>query len=210
MDDPTLEAPVAPQPTADELLAELRQPSPSAASAAPEDPSKPPRIDWPELWSRIDAQLSDGRTRLTDGSIQIELKPNELAYIRKVIRNGKIDEWRKNQRYYKRHESITEREEANRTAEANDEDPPFPDPCARATDDPATALELAEYRAAEDQKHHQLLLGLPIQLAVIAHVLPRIHGNVSELARQLGQPQRQTARQVERLREYLVSKGLGA
>lgn len=209
MDDPTLEAPLAPQPTADELLAELRQPVPPPASAAPDDPAKPPRIVWRELSARIDAQLSDGRTRLADGSIQIELKPNELAYMRKVIRNGKIDEWRKNQRYYKRHESINGREEVNRKAEANDEDPPYPDPSARGTDDPSIALEKAEDRATDDQKHHQLLLGLPIQLAVIAHVLPRVHGNVSELARGLGQPQRRTARQVERLREFLVSKGLG-
>jgi len=72
------------------------------------------------------------------------------------------------------------------------------------------ALERAEDSAAEDQKHHRLLLELPIQLAVIAHVLPRVHGNISELARQLGQPQRQTARQVERLRQYLAGKGLGA
>lgn len=210
MDDPTREAPVAPQPTADELLAELRQPDPPSASAAPGDPSKPPRIDWRELSTRIDAQISDGRPRLADGSIQVELKANELAYIRKVIHNGKIDEWRKNRRYYKRHESITDREEANHQAEANDENPPHPDPSARVTDDPSIELEQAEDRAADDQKIHRLLLELPIELAVIAHVLPRVHGNVSELARGLGQPQRRTARQVERLREYLAGKGLGA
>lgn len=91
MDDPTQVAPVAPQPTADELLAELRRPGPPPAGAAPEDTSKPPRIVWRELWARMDAQFSDGRTRLADDSIQIELKPNELAYVRRVIRNGKID-----------------------------------------------------------------------------------------------------------------------
>ena len=57
---------------------------------------------------------------------------------------------------------------------------------------------------------HQALLGLPIQLAVIAHLMPLAEGNASKLADRLGIPQRKMSRHLARIREHLRKRGLGS
>ena len=51
--------------------------------------------------------------------------------------------------------------------------------------------------------------GLPNELAALLGPLAECDGNVSELARRLGQPQRKTARQVARIRKRLEKLGFG-
>lgn len=189
--------------TADELLLKL-----PALPPEPGDDELPP-IDPDELLAEVNRQV-ESLPHLKDGSVQITVQANELRYLRKCIRNAKIDEWRWVQRYYKRFDSLDQCEEANRKAEARDEKLPHRDAQAPATDDASIELELAEEHAASRRKVYELLRDLPLQLVVIAYALPRVKGNVSELARQLGQPQRRTARQVARLQELLRKKGFGA
>lgn len=200
--DPIEEAKTLAQ-TADELLPKL--------PALPPEPGDEdlPSIDPDELLAEVNRQV-ESLPRLKDGSVQLTVQANELRYLRKCIRNSKIDEWRWVQRYYKRFDSLDQCEEANRRAEARDEKLPHRDAQASASDDPSVDLELAEEHAASRRKVYELLRDVPLQLAVIAYALPRVKGNVSELARQLGQPQRRTARQVARLQELLREKGFGA
>lgn len=198
-----IEVAKTPAQTADELPSELPTLPPE-----PGDDELPP-IDPDELLAEVNRQV-ESLPRLKDGSVQLTVQANELRYLRKCIRNAKIDEWRWVQRYYKRFDSLDQCEEANRRAEARDERLPHRDAQAPASDDPSVELELAEEHAASRRKVYELLRDLPLQLAVIAYALPRVKGNVSELARQLGQPQRRTARQVARIQEHLRKKGFGA
>lgn len=197
------EAPAEFPQTADELLSKL----PTLPREAGDDELPP--IDPDELLAEVNRQV-ESLPRSKDGSVQLTVQANELRYLRKCIRNAKIDEWRWVQRYYKRFDSLDQCEEANRRAEARDEKLPHRDAQAPVSDDPSVELELAEEHAASRRKVYELLRDLPLQLAVIAYALPRVKGNVSELARQLGQPQRRTARQVARIQEHLRKKGFGA
>ncbi len=52
------------------------------------------------------------------------------------------------------------------------------------------------------------MLGLPIQLAVIAYLMPGADGNASKLARYLDIPQRQMARHLVRIRAHFKKHGL--
>ncbi|HVA66369.1 MAG TPA: hypothetical protein VNK24_05530 [Elusimicrobiota bacterium] len=201
--DPMEEATTTPTEAADKLLSKLPSLPPE-----PGDDELPP-IDPDGLLAEVNRQV-ESMPRRKDGSVQFTVQANELRYLRKSIRNAKIDEWRWIQRYYKRFDSLDQCEEANRRAEARDEKLPHRDAQAPVTDDASIELELAEEHAASRRKVYELLRGLPLQLAVIAYALPRVRGNISELARQLGQPQRRTARQVARLQELLRQRGFGA
>lgn len=60
------------------------------------------------------------------------------------------------------------------------------------------------------EQFHKALLGLPIQLAVIAYLLPGTRGNASKLARYLDIPQKQMSRHLARIREHFQKNGLGS
>jgi hypothetical protein len=60
------------------------------------------------------------------------------------------------------------------------------------------------------EKLHEALLTLPIQLAVIAYLLPGANGNASNLARRMGIPQKQMSRHLAKIRKQFRRHGLEA
>jgi RNA polymerase sigma factor (sigma-70 family) len=74
-------------------------------------------------------------------------------------------------------------------------------PLPSVRENPDAGLEQEAFRRA--------VLELPIMLAVIVHLLPLVDGNASELARQLGIPQRHMARHLARIRTHFTERGLG-
>ena len=80
-------------------------------------------------------------------------------------------------------------------------------PGARRLPRPPSAGENLEQGLLKE-KLHQAMLGLPIQLAVIAYLMPGADGNASKLARYLDIPQRQMARHLVRIRAHFKKHGL--
>lgn len=129
-------------------------------------------------------------TRLT-----LEMAPRDAAYLRAVVGNKKRDEWRREQ---VRTRGVFSLDVLMDQAEAASDEAGGGGATLTAPaepDRPERALWQAEVRRA--------LAGLPDELAGLLGPLQDAEGNVSELARRLGRPQRWTARQVERLRNHL-------
>ncbi|MDX6768765.1 MAG: hypothetical protein SF051_04485 [Elusimicrobiota bacterium] len=133
-------------------------------------------------------------TRLT-----LEMASRDAAYLRAVVGNKKRDEWRREQ---VRTRGVFSLDVLMDQVEAASEEAGFGAalPVPAEPDSPERALWLAEVKRA--------LVGLPDELASLLGPLQEVEGNVSELARRLGRPQRWTARQVERIRKHLKKLGL--
>jgi hypothetical protein len=172
-------------------------------------PPQRPRVNIDQIHEKVSLFLEkipstttlDFGVRLSD----LGLTNDEQAYYSRALRNVMADERRANRVWYRRFTSLDALMEKADQTEEPVEKPEFIPPSTHA-DNPCVILEKAETAAA----FRQALLELPIQLAVMVYALPMVNGNVSKLARQLGQPQRRTARQVERIQRHLAAKGLRA
>ena len=232
MEDKVLEAP-AETPAADELLAELRRRAPTPLAAAPpaalakleisvEDasmlyavlrqksetsaPANPPASEPPTPRSDPARLLRILEDRLREvpatagplARVVLELQPHEAGFLHRIIEHKKCDAFRREQTRYKHFPSWDALLEEDAAAET--EGKAAGHAGSADTQSPETALLQAEIR--------QALAELPEELAGLLGALQDANGNVSELARRLGQPQRKTARQIERLRRHLQEKGL--
>lgn len=161
------------------------------------------RHDHPKAGSRVDAdKISDyiynslidyPATTPAAMPFYFRCNRNDAAFILTILRNKKRDNWRADRLSRKYFVSLdTLRDNGDETN--GDEFSPSFDPPSQ--DDPERALLQTEVRKA--------LAELPPELADLAKHLPLVDGNVSELARRFGRPQRRTARQIERIKKHFL------
>ena len=131
--------------------------------------------------------------------LTLELPPQDAAYLRAIVGNKKRDERRYEQ---VRSRGIVSLDALMARAEAAGE------AGARAAMTVPTDEDRPE-RAFTQAEVRRVLAALPVELAALLAPLEECGGNVSELARRLGQPQRKTARQVARIRKSLTKLGFG-
>lgn len=131
--------------------------------------------------------------------LTLDLASRDAAYLDAMVGNMKRDKWRRKQ---VRNRGVVSLDALAERAEAADESSTGRNLKVPADSDrPDRAFGQAEIKHA--------LAGLPNELAALLGPLAECGGNVSELARRLGQPQRKTARQVARIRKRLEKLGLG-
>lgn len=176
-----------------ELLCEKTDPV-----ARPKPPTAKPAADLARLLETLDAALRDQPATAPAATIlTLELPPQDAAYLRAMVGNKKRDERRYEQvrsRGVVSLDALTEQAEAAGESGAGVTVP-------ADSDRPERAFGQAEIK--------RVLAGLPGELAALLGPLDECGGNVSELARRLGQPQRKTARQIVRIRKRLEKLGLG-
>lgn len=168
-----------------------RHPKPSTAK---------PAADLARLLETLEASLRRlPATAPAETNLTLELPPQDAAYLRAVVGNKKRDEWRYEQ---VRSRGVVSLDALMAQAEAAGESGTGASMTVPAdTDRPERAFRQAEVR--------RTLAGLPDELAALLGPLEECGGNVSELARRLGQSQRKTARQVARIRKRLEKLGVG-
>lgn len=166
--------------------------------ARPKLSTAKPAADLARLLETLDTALRElPATAPAETILALELAPKDAAYLRAMIGNKKRDEWRYEQvrsRGVVSLDALMEQAEAAGESGAGVIVP-------ADSDRPERAFGQAAIKRA--------LAGLPGELAALLGPLEECGGNVSELARRLGQPQRKTARQVARIRERLEKLGLG-
>lgn len=166
--------------------------------ANPKHPAAKPVADLAGLLETLDTSLRELPAPAPAGTLlTLELPPRDAAYLRATVGNKKRDERRCEQ---VRSRGVVSLDVLMEQAEAAGESG------AGVTvpadwDRPERAFGQAEIK--------RVLAGLPGELAALIGPLVECDGNVSELARRLGQPQRKTARQVARIRQRLEKLGLG-
>lgn len=159
-----------------------------------------PAADLARLLETLDASLRRlPATAPAETILALELPPKDAAYLRAMIGNKKRDEWRY---VLVRSRGVVSLDALMTQAEAAGESGTGASMTVPAdTDRPERAFRQSEIKRA--------LAGLPGELTALLGPLEECGGNVSELARRLGQPQRKTARQVTRIRKHLEKLGLG-
>lgn len=159
-----------------------------------------PRSDPARLFQLLDAKLRVmPATDAEFGVLELEVLPHEARYLRRVLANNQRDVWRKTgvrRAYFTPLEAVEiAEEEGGRASLFGPSHPESPDGFMRQ----------ALIRTALDELP-EVLKVQPELLAALLAGLMKTDGNVSELARQLGQGQRKTARQVARIRAYLKKR----
>lgn len=168
--------------------------------ARPKPSAAKPAADLVRLLETLEASLRRLPATAPAGTaLTLELPPQDAAYLRAMVGNKRRDEWRYEQ---VRCRGVVSLDALTAQAEAAGEAVARADIAVPAdADGPERALKLAEVRRAVAE--------LPDELAALLGPLEECGGNVSELARRVGQPQRKTARQVARIRQHLEKQGLG-
>lgn len=172
-------------------------------ATAPEAPAEVPdeKPDLLKIIEKIGRQWDSipATTLVTEKSTHAAtLTPREVAYYMAAMRNMKADERRRKRTERKLFTSLDALMDQESDADEEASKPFYAGPST--PDDCEASYNKSLFR--------ETLLKLPIQLAVIALVLPYVKGNISKLARQLDQPQRRTARQVERIQKHFLKHGL--
>lgn len=166
--------------------------------ARPKLPTVKPAADLARLLETLDTSLRElPATAPAETILALELAPKDAAYLRAMVGNKKRDEWRYEQ---VRSRGVVSLDALMEQAEAVGETGTGVTVPADS-DSPERAFRQAEIKRA--------LAGLPGEVAALLGPLEECGGNVSELARRLGQPQRKTARQVARIRKRLEKLDLG-
>lgn len=167
-------------------------------AARPKPTTAKPAAVLARLLEPLEIELRKLPATASAGTIlTLELPPQDAAYLRAMVGNKKRDEWRYEQvrsRGVVSLDALMEQAEAAGESVAGVSVP-------ADSDRPERAFGQAAIKRA--------LAGLPGELAALLGPLEECGGNVSELARRLGQPQRKTARQVSRIRKRLEKLGLG-
>ena len=167
-------------------------------AARPKPATAKPAAELARLLEALEIELRKLPATSAAGTIlTLELPPRDAAYLRAMVGNKKRDEWRYEQVRSRGVVSLDALVEQAETAGESGAGVTVP----ADSDRPELAFRQAEIKRA--------LAGLQGELAALLG--PRVEGggNVSELARRLGQPQRKTARQIARIRECLEKLGLG-
>jgi transposase-like protein len=133
----------------------------------------------------------------------LELRRHERAFFLQIIKNKQRDEWRREAEEEKLFSPLEDAEvaeqEGGREFFYGPSHPEHPGAVFRQ--------ELIQKALAELPKK----LGMPaVEVTALLAALTEAEGNVSEVARQLGQPQRKTARRLERIVRHLKSRNLSA
>lgn len=159
-----------------------------------------PKVEVEVFLERILEQLGEApATTRSDQTVKIELPVHEVGYFYAMLKRLKAAEARKQRAYYKRSPSLEALIEKEQRRDRKTHPKPFiTEP--PGSNDPGYGFEQARLQEA--------LSELPESLRKMAAALVDAEGNVSELARRMSQPQRKTARQVEKIRQHLRDRGL--
>lgn len=152
------------------------------------------------------AEGKRGGVRLLKQGLTLEVRPHEAAYLLRILGNKKRDDWR---RENQEREHFVPLKVAEIAEEGDDKDggrEAFfgPSHC----ENPAAQVRQAVIQKALGELPKKLGMSVEDVTALLA-ALTQAEGNASEAARHLGQPQRKTARRIERIIRHLKSRGLG-
>lgn len=173
-----------------------------SSRAAQEDPpvgqAGSPRSDPTRLLQMLESALrklrpTSKRVRHNPAALALEIAPYEAAYLHRIVQNDKRDELRRSRietRLFSSLDALLDDAESPESEGGRALLPGLSEPS-----DPEARLRLSGLKRA--------IAELPQELRRLLPVLEQADGNVSEVARLLGQPQRKTARQVARLRKQL-------
>jgi len=148
-----------------------------------------------------------GSVKFRRQGLTLEVHPHEAAYLLRILGNNKRDDWRRENQERAHFAPL----EVAETAEEGDEKgggrAAFfgPSHC----ENPDARLRQAVIQKALGELPKKL--GMPAEdVTALLAALTLAQGNASEAARHLGQPQRKTARRIERIIRHLKSRGLAA
>jgi len=171
--------------------------NPRTASSRPHE--QHPRTDPARMFASLDARLRELPATATESTrVTLEVTPHEAAYLHRIVQNDKRDQARRARVEDRILTPWDERLDGNEPNEQPADAHPFRAP----TEGPSAENSL------QSDALSRALSELPDELIRLVELLERTDGNVSEAARLLGQPQRKTARMVERLRARLQRAGL--
>lgn len=144
-----------------------------------------------------------GAVRLLAQVVALEVLPNEAAYLLRIVKNIKRDQWRETAQEHARFTPL----EAVEIAEEEGGRGVFFPPSHPENPEASTRQAVIQKALGELPKR----LGMSSEdVAALLAAVAEAQGNVSAAARQLGQPQRKTARRVERIQKHLQRRGLAA
>gem|GEM_PF-7032211 len=133
--------------------------------------------------------------------LTLQVRRNEKMYLLAILKNRKRDKWRRVKKDEKLFSPLlvaeTDEQEGGREFFYAPSHPEHPD---------AAFLRLAVQRALGELPKKLRMTAEDVTALLSA--LGEADGNVSEAARALGQPQRKTARRVERVKAHLKRRGL--
>lgn len=151
------------------------------------------------------------KVRFLKRVIELHLHRHARAYLMAILKNRETDELRKQERDAKRFTllEVAERAEDGPAEEAEDERPGQSFFRPTHHENPDAQLRRAMLRDALNELPAKLRMA-PQELHELFAQLTESGGNVSEAARKIGQPQRKTARRIERMIRHLKSRGFSA
>lgn len=155
---------------------------------------------------RSTTPVADGKrggVRFLKQGLTLSVRPHEASYLLRILANKKRDGWRQEKQAGARFTPLEvaeiAEEEGGRAAFFGPSHP----------ENPAANLPQAVIQKALGELPKLLRMSAQDVDALLA-ALSAAEGNVSAAARQLGQPQRKTARQIERIQKHLTRRGLAA
>ncbi len=144
-----------------------------------------------------------GKIKFPRHDFTLRVRKNEAAYLLKIVKNVKRTSWRRAARKRARAASLEVLEIAEEEGgRASFFSPSHPE-------NPHAGVPQAVMRKALGELPKRLRMSAEDVAALLA-ALSEARGNVAMAARQLGQPQRRTARQIERIKKHLKRRGLAA
>ena len=144
-----------------------------------------------------------GAVRFPRHDFTLKVRKNEAAYLLKIVKNDKLTRWRRAARKRARTASLEVLEIAEEEGgRASFFGPSHPE-------NPHAGVPQAVMRKALGELPKRLRMSAE-DVAALLGALSEARGNVAKAARQLGQPQRRTARQIARIRKHLKRRGLAA
>lgn len=168
----------------------------------------------PALFSVLDDRLEKlppttpfviglGRVRFLNRRLTLLFMRHEARYLLQILKNKKRDEWRRQKLERERFAPL----EVAEMAEESGDRASFFSPSH--AEHPDAMLRKAVLKKALGELPKALKM-TPEDVRLLLAALAAAQGNVSEAARQLGWPQRRTARRVERIARHLKRRGLAA
>ena len=145
--------------------------------------------------------------RFLPQGLTLELRPYEAAYLLRILANKKRDKWRRENQERKHFVPLKVVEIAEEGEAEEGPRRPFFRPVDHENPDAQMRRAVLKKALGELPKK----LKMPAEdVDTLLGALTNAEGNVSEAARQLGQPQRKTARQIQRIIRHLKSRGFSA
>ena len=152
-----------------------------------------------------------GATRTRQRAFLIQVRRHERSFFRKILDNQECDELRREaleEELFAPLGDVLDTEEGIEKEELSDGiRRPFAYPIHH--DNPASHMRRVFLKQALAELPTKLKMPSK-EVSALISALTDVGGNVSEAARQLGQPQRKTARQVARIARHLKSRGFSS